>query len=259
MNKLTIIVIIAAVLAGCSHQPAASTAAEPQEENRQAKALMQGIWRDAETDEVSIRVNGDTIFFADSLNMPTAFRVIGDSLVFASGASYAIEKQTDHLLWFLNQNGDLVKLQKSDNADDSSGFTHAPVVMTYTHQVKRDSVVNFGKERYHWYIAINPTKYKVLKRTFNDDGVEVVNEYYDNIMHISVYKGASCLFSSDFRKQQFSSQVPADFLESAVLGSMEYSHIDAAGLHFKAALCIPDGVSYWVELVISGKGELSFV
>ncbi len=71
--------------------------------------------------------------------------------------------------------------------------------MNYTHQVKIDSVVTFNGERYHWYIAINPTKYKVTKRTFNDDGLEVENVYSDNIMHISFFKGAQQLFSSDFR------------------------------------------------------------
>ena len=66
------------------------------------------------------------------------------------------------------------------------------------------------------------------------------------------------LYSSDFRKSQFSKYVPADFLEQAVLGNMEYSSIDAAGLHFNATLCIPDGAScYLVETLISYKGELT--
>ena len=52
--------------------------------------------------------------------------------------------------------------------------------------------------------------------------------------------------------------MPADFLEQAVLGNMEFSHADAAGLHFQATLCIPDGAScYLVETLISYKGQLS--
>ena len=229
------------------------------EENRVAKALMQGVWVDAETEVVSFRVSGDTIFYADSTSMPACFKIIGDSLTLSSGTSYAIEKQTAHLFWFRNQNGDLIKLEKSEEPEDASAFTHdQPKVMTYTHQVKTDSVVNFGGDRYHWYIAINPTRYKVSRHTFNEDGMEVENVYYDNIMHISVYRGGDRIYSSDFRKQQYEKLVPVSFLNEAILANMEYSKADAAGLHFNATLCIPDGAScYLVETLISYKGEMT--
>ena len=229
------------------------------EENRVAKALMQGVWVDAETEVVSFRVSGDTIFYADSTSMPACFKIIGDSLTLSSGTSYAIEKQTAHLFWFRNQNGDLIKLEKSEEPEDASAFTNdQPKVMTYTHQVKTDSVVNFGGDRYHWYIAINPTRYKVSRHTFNEDGMEVENVYYDNIMHISVYRGGDRIYSSDFRKQQYEKLVPVSFLNEAILANMEYSKADAAGLHFNATLCIPDGAScYLVETLISYKGEMT--
>jgi hypothetical protein len=52
--------------------------------------------------------------------------------------------------------------------------------------------------------------------------------------------------------------VPVKFLEEAVLANMEYSKADAAGLHFNATLCIPDGAScYLVETVISYKGQMT--
>jgi hypothetical protein len=258
MNKLTTILISAVLLVGCSRQQGGSSDAA-NEESREAKTMMQGVWLDAETDEVSIRVKGDSIYYADSTSMPAYFKIVGDSLVLGSGAHYAIEKQTEHLFWFKNQNGDLVKLEKSDDENDASEFVRdTPKIMTYTHQVKCDSVVSYDGNRYHWYIAINPTKYKVVKRAYNDDGVEVENVYYDNIMHISVYQGAQKLFSSDFRKQQYAKYVPAKFLEEAVLANMEYNKIDAAGLHFNATLCIPDGAScYLVEALVSYKGQLS--
>ena len=41
-------------------------------ENQQAKAMLQGIWVDSETEEVSFRVKGDTIFFPDSTSRPTS-------------------------------------------------------------------------------------------------------------------------------------------------------------------------------------------
>lgn len=245
-----------ALLAACSSGGSKDTA---QEENREAKALMQGVWVDAETEDVSFRVSGDTIFYADTTSMPAYFKIVGDSLTLSSGTTYAIEKQTAHLFWFRNQNGDLIKLEKSEKEEDASAFTHdTPSAMTYTHQVKTDSVVNFGGNRYHWYIAINPTRYKVTRHTFNEDGMEVENVYYDNIMHISVYRGGESIYSRDFRKQDYEKLVPVSFLNEAILADMAYSKADADGLHFNATICVPDGAScYLVESVISYKGQMT--
>jgi len=242
------------ILAGCNRQKSATMV-----ENKSAKIMLQGIWLNEDDGSVSFRVKGDTIYYADSTSMPAYFRIIGDSLVLGSGAHYAIQKQSEHLFWFLNQNGDLLKLTKSDNPEADTEFVHdSPSVMTFTHQVKRDSTVIYNNERYHWYIAINPTKYKVTLHTYNNDGVEVENVYYDNIMHISVYHGSRCLFSSDFRKHQYEKYVPASFLEEAILANMEFSHVDADGLHFNATLCIPNGAScYLVESLVSYTGQMT--
>ena len=255
--KIIIFIVLAVFLTGCARQKNGTM--EEAKESNEAKAMLHGIWVDEETEEVSFSVKGDTIFYSDSTSMPAYFKIVGDSLVLGSGTRYGIVKQTEHLFWFKNQGGDIVKLQKSTNPDDAAEFIHdTPKVMTYTHQVKRDSVVSFNGDRYHWYIAINPTKYKVVTRTYNDDGVEVENVYYDNIMHISVYRGGQKLYSSDFRKQQYAKMVPENFLSEAVLANMEFSSIDAAGIHFNATLCIPDGAScYLVETLISYKGQLT--
>ena len=255
--RLGVIVVAIVLLSGCSGcQPSEEQSTQ---ENLEAKSLLQGVWVDAETEDLTFRVAGDTIFYADTTSMPAYFKIVGDSLVLSSGTTYAIEQHTAHIFSFRNQNGDLVKLVKSDEAEAVSDFTHVrPSVMTYTHQVKKDSVVNFGGERYHWYIAINPTRFKVTHHTFNEDGMEVENVYYDNIMHISVFNGARQLYSSDFRKQQYSGLVPPKFLEEAVLSDMEYSKVDTQGLHFIATLCVPDGAScYQAETVISYKGEVT--
>ena len=221
--------------------------------------MLQGVWVDKESGDVSFRVKGDTIFYADTTSMPAYFKIVGDSLVFASGTKYGIEKQTEHLFWFKNQNGDVIKLEKTDDQDITEEFTNdTPKIMTYTHQVKTDSVISYNGERYHWYIAINPTKFKVVNRTFNDDGVEVENVYYDNIMHISVFNGSRQIFSSDFKKQQYGKLVPAGFLDEAILGAMDFDHIDADGLHFDATLCKPDGAScYMIDTQIAFTGKLT--
>ncbi len=240
------------VLVGC-RQNNSSTLPD----DKEAKAMLQGVWVDEESGDVTFRVKGDTIYFSDATSMPTYFRIYEDSLYLASGTAYGIVKQAEHLFWFKNQNSDLLKLQKGD--DNDVELEHgSPSVLTYTHQVKVDSVVTYNNTRYHWYIAINPTKYKVTKRTFNDDGLEVENVYYDNIMNVSVFQGANKIYSSDFRKQQYSDFVPASFLDEAIFANMTFSHIDAAGLHFNATLCIPDGATcYMVESTISYTGAMS--
>jgi len=77
-------------------------------------------------------------------------------------------------------------------------------------------------------------------------------------MHISVFHGARQIFSSDFRKQMYSKLVPASFLEQAILGNMEFSHIDESGLHFSATLCVPDGAScYMVDTKVAYTGQMT--
>jgi hypothetical protein len=226
-------------------------------EDRQAKELLQGVWIEDETEEISFRVKGDSIFFPDSTSLPAYFRIVADSF-YLGGASYLIEKQSPHLFWFRNQTGDVVKLSKSDDPDDELDFQRQPAMpITLNEVVKTDSVVMFGGQRYHWYVAVNPTRYKVQKTSYNDDGVGVENVYYDNIINISLFKGAEKLFSRDFRKQMYIKNVPPRFLDQAILGNMQFDHIDARGFHFNATLCIPDAAScYLVEALISYKGEL---
>ncbi len=247
-----------ATLIGCGGQGGG-----PSVESKEAKQMLQGIWVDSETGDVSFQVKGDTIFYSDSTSMPAYFKVVGDSLILGSGTSYGIVKQSAHLFWFANQNGDVVKLEKSADPVNELEFVHnKPQVLTYTHQVKKDSVVNYNGERYHWYIAINPTKYKVVKRSYNDDGLEVENVYYDNIMHISVFHGSHQIFSSNIDKKMYKKLVPNGFLDEAILASMAFNHIDANGLHFDATLCIPDGASCYMvdtQIAFTGKQTMSLL
>jgi hypothetical protein len=84
----------------------------------------------------------------------------------------------------------------------------------------------------------------------------VENVYYDNIMHISVFHGSRQLFSSDIRKQDYKKLIPANFLEEAILSAMDFTHIDAEGLHFNATVCRPDGAScYMVDTQIAFTGQ----
>lgn len=263
MGKHSALAVIGAALLLLSCSQKSSTpeqTSEREEDSKEAKRLLQGIWVDDETQEVSFRAVGDTIFYPDSVNQPTYFKVIRDSLMLeAVHARYPIVKQSPHVFWFRNQNGDVIRLSKSDDPALVFAFVRErPHVMTYSEVVKSDSVVFYDGKRYHWYIAINPTKYKVHATSYNDDGVEVDNVYYDNIMNVSVYQGSTKLFASDFKKQLYGSKIPLEFLNKAVMSNMEYTGVDAAGLHFVSTICQPNGAScYKAENVISFAGKLT--
>ena len=211
-------------------------------EDLEAKAMLQGIWIESETEEVSFLAKGDTIFFPDSTSQPSYFRIVSDSFCLGENR-YAITKQTEHLFCFQNQAGEEVRLEKSENKEDSLAFLdNQPEILSLNEVLKIDSVVLFGGERYHWYIAVNPTRYI----------------YYDNIIHISLYRGSECLFSRDIKKQMFADDVPQQFLDQAVLGNIKYDHVDSRGVHFNANLCIPDVAScYLVETLIGFDGQMT--
>jgi len=119
-------------------------------------------------------------------------------------------------------------------------------------------VVYYGSEKYHCYVQINPTTYKVYKPTYNDDGVEVENIYYDNIIHFGVFHGAAKLFSSNIVKGDFSKQVPSQFLKQSVLSDMTFYKTDAEGIHYFAVLGIPNTPSnFMVEFILSYDGKVT--
>ena len=247
------------MLAACKHQQGPVViATEEQPEDTGAKAMMQGIWQEETTEEVVFRAEGDTIYYPDPDDLPAHFRIVGDSLELGS-RHYPIVKQTEHVLWFRNQNGDIMKLVKSEEDDDTLAFIHKPAeVLSPKEVIKIDSVVNYGGQRYHWYIAVNPTRYRVTKTSYNSEGVAVDNVYYDNIIHISLYQASKCLFSKDIKKSMYETKIPKSFLDQAILGNMQYSLTDAHGVHFDATLCIPDEAScYLVETIVGFDGKLS--
>ena len=53
---------------------------EEEKEDSNAKEMLQGIWLNDETESPLMRVEGDTIFYADSQSAPIAFKIIRDTL-----------------------------------------------------------------------------------------------------------------------------------------------------------------------------------
>ena len=254
-----ILFLLLAMACGQQEKPKEEAAAPAAQEDLQAKELLQGVWFDAETDETMFKAEGDTIFFADATSQPAYFCIVGDSIQLGPN-TYRITKQTAHNFWFENHAGDEVQLVKHDEEDgeEPAFISEQPQVITSTSVVNLDSVVNYGGQRYHWYVTVNPTRHRINRTSFTPDGVAVEKVYYDNIIHVSVFKGNQRLFTRDFRKSDYSSNVPEDFLAQSILGNIRYSHTDARGFHFNATVCIPDGEQcYMIETLISFDGQLS--
>ncbi len=258
MKKYTIFALaFAAMLGACGHKT--DKTSMPQEDIT-AKKMLQGIWVDNDAQTVAFKVKGDTIYYPDTTSIPAYFQIIEDTLVLqgVNNVKYPIVKQAQHLFIFKNQNGDEVKLVRSDDPDDANAFRHEkPQAINQNQTIRRDTVVTYNGERYHCYVQVNPTTFKVVKSSYNDEGVEVGNIYYDNIVNLNIYHGATKLFSRDFRKQQFESYIPKNQLEQAILNDLLIKNIDQEGIHYLASLGIPDNISsFQVEVIVGYNGKL---
>lgn len=248
--------MLVVVLGGCRNS--GNQQAEPVDD-RKAKAVLQGIWIDADEENVIFKIKGDTIFYPDSTTQPVKFMVVGDTMVLLgnNASRYPIMHIGAHLFEFKNQNNDIVKLVKSDDPNDSLQFVrHRSLVLNQGKVIKNDTVVTFDDKRYHCYVQVNPTTYKVYRSFYNAEGMEIENIYYDNIIHISIYAGASRLFSKDFKKSDFSKAVPGNMLKQCVLSDIELMSVGSNGFKYQTQLAIPDSPSsFIVELLISYDGD----
>ncbi|MFC2489852.1 MAG: DUF4738 domain-containing protein [Prevotella sp.] len=231
------------------------------EEDKEAKQMLQGIWINADDESVAFKVKGDTIFYPDSTSSPAYFQIFRDTLVIHGAddtVKYPIVKQAPHLFMFMNSNGETVKLTLSEDALDKFQFDNNKAQALNQNQlIKKDTIVSYEDMRYRCYVQVNPTTFKVIKSTYNDEGVEVDNVYHDNIVNLTVYSGANRLYSHDFKKSDFKKFVPQDFLEQAILSDLTLYLVDKDGVHFNALLAMPDSPSYYVvEVSVSPAGKL---
>ncbi len=236
---------------------------QQEKEDLSAKGLLQGIWLDDETESPLMRVEGDTIYYADVQSTPIAFKIIRDTLYTYGNDTtyYKIDKQAEHIFWFHSITDDVIKLHKSEDANDSIYFVRQELVIpAYTEVTKRDSVVSYNGTRYRAYVYINPSKMRVIKTTYSEDGISMDNVYYDNVMHICVYEGKKSLFASDVTKQMFDKVLPVDFLEQSILSDTKFMKVDRNGFHYQAVLAIPETSIYSiVNMEVSFKGDLTII
>lgn len=230
-------------------------------EDIEAKAMLAGIWIDADEETVIFKIKGDTVYYPDSTSRPVKFQIVGDTMVMYGNnvSKYPIIRQTPHIFEFKNQNNETIKLVKSENPSDSLQFVRRNIMpLNQGKVVKCDTVVMFSDKRYHSYVQVNPTTYKVYRQFYNTEGIEVENIYYDNIVHVSVFMGRNKIFSKDFTKNDFAAAVPQNMLKQSILSDIRLVSVSDAGLHYRTQLTIPDSPSsFLVELVVSFSGDTS--
>lgn len=234
--------------------------AEKRVEDREAMQELQGIWLDDNTESPLFKIQGDSIYYASQVNAPMPFTVRNDTMVVYSTEpiNYFIEERGAYSLRYRTPIGEVVSLHKAES-DTLSFGTVVPVPQTDSGVFEKDSVILYGGERYRGYAYINPTKKRVTLLSVSEEGLPVENVYYDNIIHICVYKGKNRMFSKDIRKEMFGRVVPADFLHNAILSDMDFVKVDEKGYRYVATLCIPDGAScYNVRLDIDKDGHILF-
>lgn len=242
---------VASLIYACSDSKVKQAA----DSNAAAVSLFQGIWVDDDSESVLFRASGDTIYYADALNAPVRFEIKGDSL-YTYGSEivrYKVDRQSEYIFWFHSLSGDVIKLHKSDNPEDSLAFSsrEVQVIPVYTEVTQRDSIVQYDGHRYRAYVYINPSTMKVFKTTFSEEGLSVDNVYYDNVIHICVYEGRKCIYAQDITKKMFADLIPSDFLNQAILSDVHFLGIGTEGFHYQASVCIPESVvCYLVDLHI---------
>lgn len=250
------ILICVSFLCGCSKGKKTETV----KEDALAKKELQGIWINEDDEDVAFRIKGDTVYFPDTISVPVYFRIERDSFVLygANKTKYPVIKRTPHLFEFVSQNGEHMRLVKSSDSSYLKLFNKTSIVSVNQNRlIKKDTVVYYNDKKYHCYVQINPTTYKVQKVAYNDDGVEVYTNYYDNIIHFSLFCGAERVYSSNITKDDFSAQVSSQYLRQSVFSDMVYYKIDDEGVHYFAVLGIPNSSSsFMVEMIFSFDGKL---
>ena len=233
---------------------------QQQNEDKQAKEMLQGLWTNGEKSDPAMLVKGDSIFYPDSASMPVRFWIYQDT-IYLQGQNvhgYKIEKQAPHLFKFANQNGDDVKLTKTNDKALYSAFNYHVYAMNTFLEQSQDTVIRTDLGYFESKVHVQTTSDKVVKSTYNDNGVEVDNMYLDNVAALRLYNHGTPVFAHDFRKQEFQSLIPKDFLSRSILRKMYFTHADAKALYYYVIIGIPDAdTTYVIELRVTPDGRMA--
>lgn len=251
--QIAITVASAIALLACSTKEGG----EQRAENTATIALLQGMWQEADNDILAMKVSNDTIFYADSIMQPARYHVYDDSLIICSTPErhYLIKRISENILHLQDNSKEILSLHKVTEQEYAGVFnTSQQIHINQGEVIKGDTVVRYDDHSYHIYTQVNPTTYKT-KVSSTEEGGSI---YYDNIINLSIFDSGRCIIKSDIRKTDFSKEVPASYMEKAVLNSVTFDGIDTDGLHFKVSVAIPDSQSdYIINLMVSFNGKIT--
>lgn len=232
-----------------------------EKEDLNAKEWLQGTWIDDMTETPLFTAKGDTIYYIDESASPVTFKIINDTLrtYGQSLASYHIKKQGESFIWIQSIMGDILQLSKSEYLKDSLLTLLQKPIEKPEKVIKKDQVVHYNNRRFHGYVYINPTNIKIRQPEITEEGFEIENVYYDNIVHICVYEGKKRLFGRDMKKQDFKYLIPNEYYQRAILSDMNFEGVNAKGYQYQATLCIPNSAScYQINISISINGDITY-
>ena len=231
-------------------------------EDRDAKNMLQGIWTNAETGELSFCAIGDTLYFPDRAIRPDYFCIVDDSLEIhgADIDRYAVYRQSAHLFYFYNLYGELVKLRKSTFSSDSVFFSNMPGRVYKDKTISKDSLISYQGKNYHYHVSIKPNKETVLKQIYTHDGIQVDNIFPDYTINLKVQSDEKVIYNDEIKKVEYGKAVPSSFLYQSVFSDFAFQRIDSKGLHYIAVLAIPDArISYNIETLINYQGKQEII
>lgn len=256
-----VIIVMSAIVVSCESYK--NTTPE-RVDDIDSKRMLQGTWINDLEGNVVFSMQGDTVFYNDTLSQPVVFHVYNDTLYIENHTvnAYAIRKLTENSLCFVNSEGDEIVLTKmsKDVASNLYGENKGTVALNQGRKVKSDTIVYSGDKRFHAYTQVSPTTYKIYHQNVNNDGLKVERVYYDNIVHIALYEGDKKVFGRNITKAEFKGIVPDAYLEQAVLSDIFVQGAINDGVRFVAILYIPDSYSYYrvcIDIDKNGRKKLS--
>ena len=259
MNLFPKILICILLMSSCSGQSQKKEKIE--KEDLRAKEWLQGTWMDDMTETPLFTAKGDTIYYNDGSAAPVAFKIIKDTLKTYGQkiASYHIKKQGESYIWIQSIMGDILQLSKTDPSLDSHWTLQQTLEKTTEKVTQKDLVIHYNNRRFRGYVYINPTDLKVHQPEITEEGLEVENVYFDNIIHICVYEGKNKLFGRDMKKQDFKLLIPEEYYQRAILSDMNFVGVNAKGYQYQATLCIPNSAScYLINISIGINGDITY-
>lgn len=262
MNLFSKVLICIILMSSCSGQPQKKEKIE--KEDLKAKEWLQGTWIDDITETPLFTAKGDSIYYIDESAAPVTFKIIKDTLKTYGQkvTNYHIKKQGQSFIWIQSVMGDILQLSKTDQLLDSYLTLQQTLERTEETEekvIQKDQVVHYNNRRFRGYVYINPTNIKIHQPEITEEGLEIDNIYYDNIIHICVYEGKNRLFGRDMKKQDFESLIPKEYYQRAILSDMDFAGVNSKGYQYQATLCIPNSAScYLINISITMNGDITY-